>query len=432
MAEVTTQVQKNISACHRSSCGLSQGKKRCSCEPTYRVRVSTGVRGKQKWITRRFATQPEAQRWLLEQQTSPAATGDHTLASLLDAFAERLDSGKARDKNGRVYKPSTAQDYAASIDLLQRDYREILRKPLDLLVRSDLQLIVDSLAESRGPQRVRNVMNPIRVVLGEAARDDLVRTNPMNEIRWPAKRSVEPRVVDFDEDSAMVDRLEPPLQVLYGLALYAGLRRGEAMGLRWGRVDFEERAISVAESFTHDAFTDPKSAAGRRQVPIASRLFTILREWHSTCVDRGEDFVADDALVLAGPSPQRPISRSRLDRLAAKQNAPSRIHELRHSHGTMLARSGVDLKDAQLILGHSDALTTMSIYQHASVGMLARVRERLDDGFGADERLPHAVAEAEAWEEWAKQLEDENRYLITMAEAQGGSYELRDSPLWDM
>lgn len=406
---VTTPVQKNIAARHRASCALTEGKKRCTCSPAYLVKIGVGPRSKQKRITRTFDSLQEAQRWLLDNAQADVGTGNESLGHLLRRFQTSLATGSFRDKHGKIYKPSTASDYSASIDLLCSEFAEVVRRPVDVLLRSDLQQLIDGLAATRSPQRVRNVMNPVRVVLSEAARDGLIRSNPMSDLRWPAKRQTSLRVVDFESDEELIDRLEPPLQVLYALALYAGLRRGEAMGLRWGSVNLDGGVLQVVEAYTHNAFTAPKSAAGRREVPIAAKLIQILQGWKVVCSARGDDFVSDSALVLASEtSPERPIAESTIRRMARQQDAPTRIHALRHSFATMLARSGVGMKEAQLVLGHSDAKVTMDIYQHASTGMLERVRERLDDGFGADVRLDHAAAEAEAWGLWQQALDREN------------------------
>jgi integrase len=406
---ITTPVQKNISARHRSSCALADGKKRCTCDPAFLVKIGVGPRTKQKRITRTFGTLVEAQRWLLDNAQADAADGGQSLGRLLLRFQTNVETGSFRDKHGKVYKQSTAKEYLGSIGLLCTEYPEVLRRPVDVILRSDLQHVIDGLAATRSPQRVRNIMNPVRVVLSEATRDGLIRSNPMTDLRWPAKRAVAQRVVDFEADEETIDRLEPPLQVLYALALYGGLRRGEAMGLRWGSVDLDAGVLKVVEAFTHNAFTAPKSAAGRREVPIAAKLIRILRGWKEVCAKKGNDFVTDAALVLAGDtSPDRPIAESTIRRMAREQSAPTQIHALRHSFATMLARSGVGMKEAQLVLGHSDAKVTMDIYQHASTGMMERVRERLDDGFGTNVRLDQSEAETEAWDFYRSVLDEEN------------------------
>ena len=426
---LNTPVQKNITARHRAYCGLAEGKKKCTCSPAYLVRVGVGSRAKQKRVTRTFSDLVDAQRWLLDHSYSGGSSEDVSLSGLLTRFRAGLEGGKARDKQGKVYKPSTAREYVNSIDLLVDGYAEILRRPVDTILRSDLQQIVNGLAESRGPQRVRNMLNPVRIVLSEAARDGLIRTNPTGDLRFPAKVKAKRTVVDFESDEAMVDRLSAPLQVLYGLAFYAGLRRGEAMGMRWGNVNLEEGVLKVEETFTHDAFTGPKSSAGRREVPIQSKLAVILRDWHADCERRGPSFVEGRALVLAGDtSPDRPIAVSTIRRMAQKQGAPPKIHPLRHSYATMLEVSGVSLKEAQLLLGHADAMTTANIYQHASTGIIERVRDKLEAGFGENTRLSYEHAEFEAWKMWQDCLDEENEEMAVSAEVHGHGFTVRENP----
>ena len=100
-------------------------------------------RTKQKRITRTFGSLPDAQRWLLDNAQADAANGGESLARLLLRFQANLETGTLRDKHGRIYKPSTAKDYTASIDLLCVEYPEVLRRPVDVLLRSDLQQLIE-------------------------------------------------------------------------------------------------------------------------------------------------------------------------------------------------------------------------------------------------------------------------------------------------
>ncbi len=145
-----------------------------------------------------------------------------------------------------------------------------------------------------------------------------------------------------------------------------GLRIGEILALRWGRIDLLRGTLLVAETCYKGHFGSPKTRASRREVPLAPAVVRELKDHFSRSVEH-----APSALVFAR-SPGVPLAadnlRKKALRTACKRACLQRIdwHTLRHTHGTLLHSQGTPLKVAQAQLDHSHMATTLEIYTHAS------------------------------------------------------------------
>jgi len=76
--------------------------------------------------------------------------------------------------------------------------------------------------------------------------------------------------VDFESDEAVIDRLDPPLKVLYALALNAGLRRGEAVGLRWRNVALDVGVVATVGQLRARPFEVPEASAEKADSEASS------------------------------------------------------------------------------------------------------------------------------------------------------------------
>lgn len=149
---------------------------------------------------------------------------------------------------------------------------------------------------------------------------------------------------------------------LVRVAAYAGLRLGELLALRWGDVDFTAQAITVARAMSMGVESSPKSGRVRR-IPLPDQAAAALkrlsgRDDYTTPSDRVFCNVLGRA--LDGSALRRRFKRAR----DAAGLRPLRLHDLRHTYGSLLAAAGIDLVSIQSVMGHS-ALSTTSRYLHA-------------------------------------------------------------------
>ncbi|SEN08935.1 site-specific integrase [Nonomuraea pusilla] len=159
------------------------------------------------------------------------------------------------------------------------------------------------------------------------------------------------------------------------LLLLYGLRRGEALGLRWIDVDFEDGHVDIRRQLVRvgtELLHGPvKTKAGKRSLPllgIVREALEIQRDGQKILREEAGENWVDTGLVFTTRS-GRPIEPRNLARSFARiveQNElrPIRVHDLRHTAASLLKKLGVAPRDAMEILGHSRISVTMEIYTH--------------------------------------------------------------------
>ena len=123
--------------------------------------------------------------------------------------------------------------------------------------------------------------------------------------------------VSVEHAAALISALtELSDRALWATALYAGLRRGELMALRWRDVDLAGGSLHVERAYDPKArqYVEPKSRAGRRRVPIAGALRDALDGHRARLAEPGpDDLVSERAGSRSGltPSSRAPASPGR-------------------------------------------------------------------------------------------------------------------------
>jgi integrase len=179
------------------------------------------------------------------------------------------------------------------------------------------------------------------------------------------------------------------LEPAVALALGAGLRRGEILGLRWATVDLEAGALRVERTLQESraglVFGEPKTENSRRVVTLPPWTTGTLREHRKRQLERrlllGEAWLDNDLVIEHGDGhPMHPESCSRRfrGRLAAAGLPPIRFHDLRHAHATVLLADGVPLKVISERLGHSSIGVTGDLYAHVTAELAGEAARRLD------------------------------------------------------
>ena len=159
-----------------------------------------------------------------------------------------------------------------------------------------------------------------------------------------------------------------------------GMRRGEAIGLRWSDVDLEGGRLAVRRALIPSGreviVSEPKTVKGRRVIAIdpgtvevlkaqAARQLDEQKEWEDAWVDSGLVFTLENGEALD------PESVSRYWRQAVKMSMlpPIRLHDLRHTHATLALQAGIHPKVVSERLGHATISITLDTYSHAIPAM---------------------------------------------------------------
>ena len=155
-----------------------------------------------------------------------------------------------------------------------------------------------------------------------------------------------------------------------------GMRRGEAIGLRWSDVDLEGGRFAVRRALIPNGrdvgVSEPKTVKGRRVIAIDPGTVEVLKaqaarqleeqgRWDEAWVDSGLVFTCENGEALD------PESVSRYWRQAVKKAMlpKIRLHALRHTHATMALQAGIHPKVVSERLGHATISITLDTYSHA-------------------------------------------------------------------
>ncbi|MFI5093324.1 MAG: tyrosine-type recombinase/integrase [Candidatus Acidiferrales bacterium] len=229
------------------------------------------------------------------------------------------------------------------------------------------QHVLEKLKQGFAWETTNHLRHLLSKVMGMAVNWDYVLNNPVRGVKMPERTLKRPhRFLTAEEVRRLVAASNEPLRTIIILATMTGLRVGEFLALRWGRIDLLRGTLRVAETCYKGHFGSPKTRASRREVPLAPAVVRELKNVYSRSAEHSQDalvFAKSQGLPLATDN-----LRKKALRTACKRVGLQRIdwHTLRHTHGTLLHSQGTPLKVAQAQLGHSHMATTLEIYTHAS------------------------------------------------------------------
>lgn len=250
---------------------------------------------------------------------------------------------------------------------------------------------------------VRRVRATLHKALADAVTQRLIPYNPSDQVKPPrvdrdTKRAKEMKTwtrteLDAFLASATSDRLFP----MWRLAAMTGMRRGEVCGLAWRDLDLESGTIMVQRSRVTVKGSDvrestPKSADGRRLVELDQETVLVLKAWktqqererttwNKEALDKDRWPGHDLVFTYQDGKPYHPDALTRAFHSQVKRTTlPTiRLHDLRHTHATILLAAGTPIKVVSERLGHSTPEFTMKVYQHVLPGMQREWVQRMAD-----------------------------------------------------
>jgi integrase len=249
--------------------------------------------------------------------------------------------------------------------------------PLQKLTPAQVQkFYADKLASGTGQRSVVFCHQRLHQALDKALRLALVARNVCDAVA-PPKYEHTPKETWSRAELARF--LEVAAGSRYGpiwlLLALTGMRRGEALGLRWQDIDFENRTMNISQTYvslnSKMSASSPKTRAGRRVITLEPVLIDALRDHRARQNERrlrlGEVW-HDHDLVFASEV-GTPIMARNLYRqygeLVKKAGVPHiSIHGIRHTVATLAIGSGQDVRTLADLLGHSRTSITTDIYAH--------------------------------------------------------------------
>lgn len=233
---------------------------------------------------------------------------------------------------------------------------------------------------SAGVELIHNIVSG---ALKYALRMEVVWRNVAQAVTTPRAPRIEVEPPDIGGVTRILEDArteEHPLFPCIHLIAYTGIRRGEALGLRWQDVNLGAGTISIVQSLGRSVekgliFQPPKTNSGRRVIDLDEDTVTVLR------VHQGQQLLhkarldgafQDQGLVFPGQlgGPLNPMALTRTYQSFAKRVglAGARVHDLRHFHASVMLQSGQTLLLVGKRLGHVSVVTTGDVYGHLLPG----------------------------------------------------------------
>ncbi len=264
------------------------------------------------------------------------------------------------------------------------------QRRLDQISPFSIQQLVNEWAQHREARSVRRDYDVVRAVFSYAVANDWLARSPCRNIRLPAFDRSKRHDLTPDDVANIADGIPERYRPMVWIGAVLGLRWSEVIGLKVGRVDLEARTLMVAESITRGFGGElvtgpPKSSAGCRTVTMPPTIADLLGD-HLIAAGITDD---PEALVFTNTTGRAirydnwrrrvwlPVTRT-----AGCEGAG--FHDLRRLAATSLVLSGVDVKTAQVRLGHSDPRLTLAVYASAPVEADRAAADRLEDRFFGD------------------------------------------------
>lgn len=226
------------------------------------------------------------------------------------------------------------------------------------------------------PSTLRQYKNILNQTLNEAVKNGLIPSNPCQLVELPRKERYHSNYYNDSQLKRLFDAIQgDPLEYLVKVTALFGLRRSEALGLKWESIDFDVGRLTIQHTVTK--VTKPvakdktKNASSYRSFPLdegTRRIFLQLKEDEVRNRKLFGKAYQQNSYVFKWPD-GHPLSpdyvTSHFNLLLKKHNLPHiRFHELRHSCASLLINQGFTLKDVQEYLGHADIQMTANIYGH--------------------------------------------------------------------
>jgi integrase len=223
----------------------------------------------------------------------------------------------------------------------------------------------------------------LQAIYRRARRAGLVPTNPTADLELPSSGRRE-RAATPSQTAELLGVLPELERAVWGMAFYAGLRRGELQALRVQDVDFEQSVIRVERGWDPvEGPIAPKSRAGTRTVFLLETLRPLLEAVAAHDDSEGLFFGSTAVSAFEPRNIERKARRAwkaENDRRTEKELPAVEwfgLHEARHSFSTFLDHAGVSETRANRMMGHSDG-TVAGRYRHLLPGQLTEDAKRLD------------------------------------------------------
>ena len=257
------------------------------------------------------------------------------------------------------------------------------------------QALAAGRTDKRGGLSARSVLYHHRIIsesLSHAVKMNLLARNVAEVVDPPRPARITMAILAPGDVSRFLGTASgTSYYVLFSTLLYTGLRRGEALALRWRNVDLDMASLSVVEtafklSSGEYVIKEPKTPHSRRTVALSPSMALLLRRHKGDQEETWKQLgrrLTDTDFVFANadgrPLDPNAVTRA-FQRVIRQAGLPHiRLHDLRHTHATLMLKAGVHPKVVSERLGHASVSITLDTYSHVLPGLQKAAAERFDE-----------------------------------------------------
>lgn len=288
------------------------------------------------------------------------------------------------DVASKKLRPSTLRTYQTYID--KWIVPHLGKRRLDRLRPDHIRALYSAMeADGKKDATRRQVHAILRRSLVIAERDGRIASNPATKVDAPSVGTGSHGKFTLPEAKKILavlaeETTSPASRARWMVALLAGLRQGEALGLRWSDINFETGYIEIRRAAQRVkgegvCLVPLKSKSSERDVPMVLPVEAALRDiaqksgyvfGGDTLIDSRRDWTAWRALLKLAEVPMRPL------------------HAARATTASLLSEAGVPDKIIAEILGHSQVIITQRHYVHGDFAVHRAAMDRLGELVSGD------------------------------------------------
>ena len=351
-------------------------------ETLYKFRFYAGLdelTGKQRYIRRQgFKSEKDAKTELLKIEYL-VSTNQYFKSVKSGKFGDVLDEWLALHKE--TVKASTWQFIELRANKHVRPYFKDMY--VDKITLRQCQDFVNKTFKVAPVAYVYSV-SIVKNTLDYALRLGMIESNPMLYVIKPKKQA---NISDNHGNYYNKDELKKFLDVakntnlkkyaLFRLLAYSGMRIGECLALTWHDLDYKNNTIAINKTLARTnngiKIQTPKTKASNRVISLDNETIQVLKMWQleqrKQLLKVGINAMDSKQLIFSNGKNSFiivPTVRLAIKQIAKKAGIHSiTTHGFRHTHATLLFASGLDIKQVQARLGHSNVQTTLNTYTHA-------------------------------------------------------------------
>ncbi|MYZ73232.1 tyrosine-type recombinase/integrase [Ligilactobacillus salivarius] len=351
-------------------------------ETLYKFRFYAGldeITGKQRYIRRQgFKSEKDAKTELLKIEYL-VSTNQYFKDVKSGKFGDVLDEWLALHKE--TVKASTLVRENSYITNHIKPYFKNMY--VDKITLRQCQNFTNK-AFAAAPAAYTQIIGIVKSVLDYVLRLGMIESNPMLYVIKPKKQA---SISDKHDNFYNKDELKKFLDVakdtslkkyaIFRLLAFSGMRIGECLALTWHDLDYKNNTIAINKTLARIkdklVIQTPKTKASNRVISLDTETMQVLKMWQ---LEQRKQLLKLDInsmnkhqLIFSNGNNEYIYSgtvRKSIKILARKAGIHSiTTHGFRHTHATLLFASGMDIKQVQARLGHSNVQTTLNIYTHA-------------------------------------------------------------------